>query len=358
MTDHDAGIRVVGGIIESLMIDEEWSLRGERAFLWLGWRLAQVVQASEAFEDVDMTVYRVTATVEVVRNIQADESRVASQVSFLNRLATGSAWMYASDTRTLILGFAMTVHDGTAEIRTRQLADYAILQLIEAESRADQLAEMMKGEVAAFEHARIRQRDKPDEMLGLSGLIAERSGDVSLFANLVEMQSVYEFAKSSNGRAFSAGAGPDGVCLEVPFGADDTALIELKTREPHPVWGNGLLVVSRIRDRMPLREALARANRLNEIAFAQQSILPLLGAWSVWDSGDDWSLAFSTFVPNLMAATGVAQDAASSAVFRLALVDRLWHPDLGPRNVLAILGRRLGFAKDEARAATNVQRPN
>jgi hypothetical protein len=346
MTNEDAGVRVLRGIFETLMIDREWAICGERGFFWLGWRLAQVVQASESFEDGGMIVSRVMATVDVVRNIHADGNEIARQVLLLNRLAAGSAWMYAEDTRTLMLGFAMTVHDGTAAFRSQQLADYTILQLIDAESRADELAKLLKGEVAIFEHPQKGVRERPDEMLGLSKLIAERSGDRSIFADRAEMETVSDFARGSQGLAFSAGGGPGGVCLEVPFGANDTALIELKTFEPHPDLGNGLLVLSRIRGAMQLSEAVAMADRLNEIAFAPQSVLPLLGAWSVWNSGDAWSLAFGTFIPNFMAQPGVARDAASSAVFRLTLVDQLWHPELGPRNVLEILARRMSMTEE------------
>jgi hypothetical protein len=295
----------------------------------------------------------VYATTAVVTNIQADDREVALEVLMLNRVATGSAWIFDPDSRSLSVGYAMTVHDETAGFREKQLANYAILQLIDAETKADDLAQRLKGEVATAEHPESGKREQPDEMLGLSTLIAERSGSRSMFAELEEMQLVYEFAKATNGAAFSAGPTPEGVCVEVPFGPDDTALIEVLTTSPHPALGNGLLVLSRVRGAMELVNALAMADQLNAMAFAPQAVVPLLGAWSAWDVGDKrWSIAFSTFVPNLMATRGVARDAAASAVFRLAQLDRLWHPELGPRNVLEILQRRLGIGSGRTGAYT------
>ena len=347
--DPDVGLRVVAGIFKTLMIDREWSVIEPRGFRWIGWRLGQLVYASEPFEDVGMSVARVCATSVAVRNIQADDRQVAHEVLMLNRVATGSAWMFDRDTRTLWVGYAMTVHDQTAGFREQQLANCAILQLIDAEDRADDMAQRLSGNVAVVDHPESGRRDKADGMLALSSVIAERSVSRSVFAELEEMQSVYEFAKATNGGAFSASASPEGVCVEVPFGADDTALIEVITTSPHPSLGNGLLVLSSVRGAGTLVEALSSADHLNEVAFAPRSVFPLLGAWSAWEVSDTvWSLAFSTFVPNLMATRGVALDAASSAVFRLAQLDRLWYPDLGLRNVLEIMSRRIRSAATRA----------
>jgi hypothetical protein len=343
--EPDAGLRVVAGIYKSLMIDEEWSVVVPRGFHWLGWRLAQTVHASEPFEDVGMSVSRVYAVTAVVRDIRADDSKVEREVALLNRVAAGSAWIFDRESRALSIANAMTVHDETAGFREQQLNGYAILQLIEAEEKADDLAQRLGGEVAVVEHPESGRRYQPDEMRGLPKLIAERSGNYSAFAEFEEMQSVYEFAKETNGGAFSAGASADGVCVEVPFGANDTALIELLTNSPHPSLGNGLLVLSRVRAPMTLTACLACADRLNEIAFMPQVVFPLLGAWSAWKmDADVWSVAFSTFVPNLWAGQGVARDAASTAVFRLAQLDRSWFPQLGPRNVLEIISRRMHAA--------------
>jgi hypothetical protein len=169
-----------------------------------------------------------------------------------------------------------------------------------------------------------------------------------VIADLEEMRAVYQLAKDTNGGAFSPGASPEQVCVEVPFGAGDIALIELMTTSPHPSFGNGLLVLSRVRGAMPLVEALAWANQLNEAAFAPQSVFPLLGAWSAWEVSEKlWSIAFSTFVPNLWAGLGVAPDAALTAINRLRQVDRLWYPELGPRNVLEIVSGRAASVATE-----------
>lgn len=351
--EADAGLRAVAVIFKTLMIDKEWAVTNPRGFRWLGWRLAQSVDASEPFEDAGMSVSRVHATTVVVRNIQADDRQVAVEVLMLNRAATGSAWIFDAESRTVWVGYAMTVHDETAGFRAEQLANYAILQLVDAETKAGELAQRLKGEVATVEHPEAGKWHKPDEMLGLSTLIAERSGSRSVFAELEEMQLVYEFAKGTNGGAFSAGPTAEAVCVEVPFGPDDTALVEVLTTSPHPALGNGLLVLSRVRGAMELADALAWADQLNAVAFAPQSVLPLLGAWSAWNVGDKpWGIAFSTFVPNLMANQGVARDAVASAVFRLAQLDHLWHPQLGPRNVLEILQRRLRIGSGGTRADT------
>jgi hypothetical protein len=234
------------------------------------------------------------------------------------------------------------VHEQTEAIRADQIADYAILQLIESERAAPELASTLGGEIAVSEHPVCGRRTTPDEMLGLLTLVHERSGERSLFADQAELRWVEQFANDGTGTAFSAGASDVDVAVEVPFGTDDTSLIYLHAGAPHPVMGNGLLVTSQFRVALSMDAAMAHVHALNAGALEPQSVMPLFGAWTVTAGDGCFAPAFVTFIPNLMGRPGMAVDAASSARFRAALYDRFRHPTQRPAtNVLEINQRRI-----------------
>ena len=337
----DIGLRVLDNIHRQLRIDEEWTTRKPRSFSWIGSRLEQTFHATELFEDADMLVCRVVARTPAVRQISASVADVQREVLLLNRLAVGSAWIYDERSQTLSIALACTVHEQTEAVRSGQIADYAILQLIEAERSAQELALTLGGDIAIAEHPARGRRAIPDEMLGLLTLVHERSGERSLFADHAELRRVEQFANDAFGLAFSAGASDVDVAVEVPFGNDDTSLIYLHAGAPHPVMGNGLLVTSQFRVALPIDAAMAHVHALNAGALEPQSVMPLFGAWTVTSANESFAPAFSTFIPNLMGRPGVAVDAASSALFRATLYDRFQHPTQPPAtNVLEIIRRR------------------
>lgn len=97
---------------------------------------------------------------------------------------------------------------------------------------------------------------------------------------------------------------------EVPLdGAGHTACIDIFT-QPHPVWGNGAWVVLQLPLAPGTDEAFVLANALNaqEFDWAPPG-LATLGAWSpdFLKDGMD-GLAFSTFVPNKFAASGMLEN--------------------------------------------------
>ncbi len=115
---------------------------------------------------------------------------------------------------------------------------------------------------------------------------------------------------SGNDMAFTA---------EVPFASSDhPACVEVFTTQPHPVWGNGAWVVLQLPLAPGTDEAFVLANALNaqEFDWAPPG-LSTLGAWSPdFLEADMDGLAFSTFVPNKLAGSGMLENLFIYAALR------------------------------------------
>jgi hypothetical protein len=97
-------------------------------------------------------------------------------------------------------------------------------------------------------------------MLGVENDYAVLGSSPSRWIATGEFEAIIE----KWGRCDSAFGTADetGLTIETPFG-DDSALLTLKTNQPHPRLGNGLLAVLIIPRLVETEKAISGANRLN-----------------------------------------------------------------------------------------------
>jgi hypothetical protein len=67
--DVDPGLAAVRWVYDAMRIDPEWSVWEERGFTWWGREQAQRVWSEPAFDDDGITVYRLHARSDVVRDV-------------------------------------------------------------------------------------------------------------------------------------------------------------------------------------------------------------------------------------------------------------------------------------------------
>ena len=72
----DVGLTALETIHKLLLIDEPWTIRGERDFSWIGHRLTQNVSASKQFDGDGITLSRLSATCIVVEDVSAPQEEV------------------------------------------------------------------------------------------------------------------------------------------------------------------------------------------------------------------------------------------------------------------------------------------
>lgn len=76
------------------MIDEPWTLRADRGYLWLGHRLAQGVEASPPFESREVLGSMISMSTLLVDHMTADPTEVRLLLARLNPETSGSAYVF------------------------------------------------------------------------------------------------------------------------------------------------------------------------------------------------------------------------------------------------------------------------
>lgn len=338
----DVGLAALDRIYRELQIDEPWTVRADREFSWIGHRLQQTVRASRLFDDQDLSLSRLAASVLVVEDVSEPETVVLSVLNAANRHAVGNAYTFVPTARTIVATAVAYVHEETLQWRAQQFGALAILQLCLAESETTWLAVKTGGRVAVAAHPSSGARKEPDDMLNvLDGVFAPSGWQVSRFADKFELEAIAEMTRHSSNAA-SLGADETGLSLEVSYG-EGTSLTILKTDEPHRRLGQGLTV------RMSLPNIVAPddGDRIASVLNSHEAIgsanTSHHGAWC-WD---EWPttgrcLAYHLFMPNVMHRQGISQDVVFSAVRRAQWVDELLNGKCSSANVWDTVSRRYG----------------
>jgi hypothetical protein len=338
-TATDIGLMALDLIHKQLMIDEPWTVREDRSFSWIAYRLLQTVQASPLRESREHQVSDVSVRTIVVRDVEAPPISVAEILAKQNAESVGSAFMYLPEFKSIISICAYHVHEQTLEYRSAELASYAILQLYEAEVYADELAAAVHGKVAREAHPDGGFREVPDGMMAaVRDVFLPAGSKPSAFADPREMAAVASLCDESP--FATMGSGIDGVCIEVPFGESDSTLITLKPQALHRWLGSGLLVTTSLRptdsrEKMALTSQLLQHNQITTLEGGGR-----LGGWGVRELAGTPYVTWSRFVPNLLFSQGHSADIALAEINRALWVDKLLFPHLPMREAWSVMRRK------------------
>lgn len=333
----DIGENVVQGIFEQLKIDDMWSRPIRRGFEWWGHRLRQRIWATPGFEDNGIEIFRIFIVTDTVRDISAPNTAVEGALGPLGSMAIGSAIVFTPNNHTLKLWSSATVHENVAGWMTRLLSSYAIIQLIEAEARAEQLAKLTSGNIDMSPHPSSGERSEPDEMLSVMDTVFRPMGQrPSPWNGNQEINQIREILNSNN--CFSMGD-ENGLTAEFPFG-DATSMLRIITDEPHPAIGSGVGLFLHIPLWGTVSEASSIANALNRAEADRQTVGHLLGSWCSKTIGERSLPAFAFFIPTALHQPGLLMNLAFSMFGRAHWIGSLMNPDTPPGDVLDIITRR------------------
>ena len=302
----------------------------------------------EASETAD----RLNVRTDFLSGIDVTESEFLNKLSPLNRICpsfsictvpTDVSEMAGEDPKSSDAWLASTgyVHAGIIEWFPKFFGGQAVLQIIEAQFRADAAAQQIGGRPNCLDVVRSPPDDTLDGMLGVEeeSFVPEGQGS-SRWSDNGEFERIIE--KWGRSETTFGNADGSGLTLEVSFG-NDSALLRFFADEPHPRLGSGLLSVVQLPFSLGQNEASAEANNLNfwEAQMWTKARVPFVGNWSSLEfSENQYCVAYTSFIPNLLFQPGLAENAALWGISRVRCVRETWYPDLVDVPMYEILEKR------------------
>lgn len=248
----DVGIRFLDDLFARLLVDEAWSVREARGFVWWPHRFAQRVAVSEPFEDAGVVGCRVTVETDVLL-LAGDGAPVAPQrlagvLAELMRFPPMAGFVVDEAAGLVRLFTGLFVHESLAPFLAPRLAVASILQATYAELGCDELARATGLPPARSAHPSSGARPAPDGLLRLAGERVVPAGDEP--SRYQEAGELHRAAEQLVARGARAAATPSGLDARFPFraGGDDpfaprhSSLLQVRHAEPHPELGRGVFV--------------------------------------------------------------------------------------------------------------------
>lgn len=318
----DVGIQVLDAIYDQLKVEDEWAFRRQRGFTWWGYRLAQEIDVAPAVHDRGLDLCSLHIRTDVVRDVDPN-SNPAAVLAQLNRGATLNALVWDPSDATISARCTVTVHQDIAGWIYYILATAAILQNDLAHSYTVRLAKACGGTPAGSNHPTHGVRNEPNSSMDIPRrLIIPAGAEPSKFVG-AQCAGIEGFlTEHAETKGWFGNADAEGATVEVPYTGHrpamfqdrsspetrlETALVQVFTDIPHPEFGNGALVVTRLPVSPGADRAVGLANDLNLAeSVGGYYIPPLFGAWipDPFSEGNN-GLAFSSFLPNFLAAGGI-----------------------------------------------------
>lgn len=340
----DPGIKTVGKLYRDMQIDTEWSLLSERGFTWWGQHYAQRIWADEPFESQGLLVTRVNAETDFLKYSERSaktEDMLAAGMMY----ASLSGPVIYQETGCIKLRCSLFIHEENQAWLTALFSLAAIMQYCEVAFKAEELASILGLEPDKSAHPTSGCRPKMDEMLNFLDYLTIPEGQEPLeqitdegFQNIAEEFSEY-------GLSFLANEG--GLSKYLPFG-NETALLQVKTREEHPSLGKGMLFLLSLPPE-EIAEAVELAGPLILALNAQEQESSetghFLGSWCLGPGRGEHKLTpvFVTFLPALACTPTVIINMVFSTLAHCHLAEKVFHHDYPSLLEQANSCRRVGF---------------
>ena len=337
---------------DQLRIDERWSYRLPTGLTWWADQFAQTVEITrEETGPNGETGYLVCVRTELLRELDLTEAALAEINALPMRCASMAGPVYDPEARRLDLWSLARVTEDNGSWMRFLLGAAAVLQLAETRMTAPVLARATAALPAISEHPESGARAVPDQMAFAAKVFAN-GGEAPCAWTGAEVRAVADHYTAGSPSPVVAGA--DGITVEFPFG-ESTSECRLLTDQPHPLYGNGLLVLQSFpAHTSPETEGIKLALSLNAADLTHRLTGYGFGSYA-W--ADD-RVHFTAFLPNTLHKPGLLPNLISSCAARAQAMEARfaegqWDGDaysLDP----AVLARR---RQQRQAAAPTLERP-
>lgn len=330
--DRDDPLNIAEQIIDwlytdQLQIDEQWSYLLPTGFTWWADEYAQTVEmVREQTGPRGETGYLIAVRTELLRDVDLTDPALAAINALPMRCASLSGPVYDTAARRLDLWSLVRVHDDNAGWMRHLLAAAAVTQLADARLLAPVLAEAAGALRADSDHPQSGRRTEPDEMSFAAGVFV-RSGEQPSAWTAEEFAAA---AARCTGQTSAVAAASDPHGLTVTFGhGETTSTCRMRSDQPHPVYGAGLLVLQSFPvDVAAESDGVRLALSLNAADLTAELTGYGLGSYAY----SDGMMHFTTFIPNALHKNGLLNNLMSSCSARVQgatarLLDGYWDAD-------------------------------
>jgi hypothetical protein len=332
---------------EHLQALEQWSYLLPTGFSWWADRYLQTIEIlGEETGPNGEAGYLVCVRTELLRDLDLTDTALAEINALPMRCASMAGPVYDVPARRLDLWSLVRVTDDNGSWIRFLLGAAAVAQLAEARMLAPVLAEALGAGAATSDHPESGPRTEPDQMAYAAGIFVESGDRPSAWTS-------EEFADLDLLPVTAAVEG-QGVTVEFPFG-DQRSRCRLVADQPHPLYGNGLLVLQRF----PVKassdsDGIRMALSLNAADLTRQVNGYGLGSYVYADG----ALHYTGFVPNALYRPGLLGNLYSSCAARAQMMaarftEGTWDADAFSLDPM-VLARRL---ERQRAAAPVLERP-
>jgi hypothetical protein len=342
-------------------------LREGYGFDWWPGDFKVCVRVHGPHPELDYPLYRLSVQTDFLCNVDVTTPKFKKNISDLNRNALtftvcahpgalaqiseqyGSAGESGLDLKSseVWLGSTAYVHEESKDWLPRLFSGFAIMQPIEAQFRADLATLLLGGKANRSSPSGGVWTTNLDDILGVDQFVAHHGQQPSKWIHTEEFEQIVDRWGRSDSGFGTAGKG--WLTIETPFGAA-TAILKLKTDEPHPRLGNGLLITLTLpglyEDEGRMADLAIEMNFMEITRWLKVGV-PLIGNWSAerWNlpAGPRFATAFSCFVPNMMYKPGLAENFVLYAMGRAKWFRERYLPDATDLPMHEILNKRLNL---------------
>lgn len=338
---------------EQLQAAEEWSYLLPTGFSWWADRYLQTIEiVGEETGPAGETGYLVCVRTELLRDMDLTDTALEQVNAGPMRCAALSGPVYDVPARRLDLWSLVRVTNDNGGWIRYLLGAAAVTQLAEARLIAPVLAEAVGAGPATSDHPQSGQRLVPSPMVFAARTFTALGDEPAAWT-----PSEFGEAARTYMTEGSAGVAPEGtgVTVDFPFGTG-TSECRFLADQPHPLYGNGLLILQRF----PVTAAsetdgIRMALSLNAADLTRQVNGYGLGSYVYADD----ALHFSGFVPGGLYRPGLLARLYSSCAARAQMMaarftEGTWDPDAFSLDA-AVLARRA--ERQRAAGAPVVERP-
>lgn len=303
----------------------------------------------------DRSGLRLSVSVEFLEGIDGSVEEAGDVIHHLGLMAPCYAVQHLSAAVAERLGvrdgsrgtvrFVSTVYvrESTLAWLPELFARLVMVALCDAHHRAAKAAELTGARAARSAPGGGPPSGHADRILGVvEGLFLPAGEADSRWTGSAEFQEIVDNHGSNE---VCVGVGDDqGLRLETAF-ANDTAVVELRSGERHPMMGAGLLVSLQLPFFGSFDEVSAFCERIGHLQATSYTGAPLLGTWLAKEvQPGHYCPASACFIPNLLYGRGLATNLALWQLTQARWARAMFWPEASDDRISAIIERRLSAA--------------